>query len=48
MPSESVFIVGSDIVTKKRNRLTGESVRLIMCLKDWGIITDDDIAEDEE
>jgi hypothetical protein len=47
-PSKCVFSVGSDIITKKRNRLTGESVRMIMCLKDWGIITDDDIAEDEE
>ena len=47
-PSKSVFSVGSNIVTKKWNRLTGESVRMIMCLKDWGIITDDDIAEDEE
>ena len=47
-PSECVFSVGSDIITKKRNRLTGESVQMIMCLKDWGIITDDDIAEDEE
>jgi hypothetical protein len=33
-PSECVFSVGSDIVTKKRNRLTGDSVRMIMCLKD--------------
>jgi hypothetical protein len=47
-PLECIFSVGSDIVTKKRNRLTGESVRMIMCLKDWGTITDDDIAEDEE
>ena len=47
-PSECVFSVSSDIVTKKRNRLTGESVQMIMCLKDQGIITDDDIAEDKE
>jgi hypothetical protein len=33
-PSECVFSVGSDVVTKKRNRLTGDSVRMIMCLKD--------------
>jgi hAT family C-terminal dimerisation region len=47
-PSESVFSVSSDLVTKKRNRLTGDSVRMIMCLKDWGIITDEDVEEDEE
>jgi hypothetical protein len=45
--SECVFSVGSDVVTKKRNRLTGDSVRMIMCLKDWGIITDEDVDEDE-
>jgi hypothetical protein len=33
-PSKCVFSVGSDIVTKKRNRLTGDSVQMIMCLKD--------------
>jgi hAT family C-terminal dimerisation region len=32
--SKCVFSVGSDVVTKKRNRLTGDSVRMIMCLKD--------------
>jgi hypothetical protein len=47
-PSECVFSIGSDVVTKKRNRLTGNSVRMIMCLKDWGIITDEDIDDDEE
>jgi hypothetical protein len=35
------------VVTKKRNRLTGDSVRMIMCLKDWGIITDEDVDEEE-
>ena len=44
---ECVFSIGSDVVTKKRNRLTGESVRMIMCLKDWGVITDEDVVEDE-
>jgi hypothetical protein len=45
-PSECVFSIGSDVVTKKRNRLTGDSVRMIMCLKDSGIIADEDV-EDE-
>jgi hypothetical protein len=47
-PLESVFSIGSDVVTKKRNKLTGDSVRMIMCLKDWGIITDEDIDDEEE
>jgi hypothetical protein len=46
--SECVFSIGSDVVTKKRNRLTGNSVRMIMCLKDWGIITDEDIDDDDD
>jgi hypothetical protein len=33
-PSECVFSIGSDVVTKKRNRLTGDLVWMIMCLKD--------------
>ena len=36
------------MVTKKRNKLTGDLVRMIMCLKDWGIITDEDVDEEEE
>ena len=33
-PSECVFSICSDVITKKRNKLTGDSVRIIMCLKD--------------
>jgi len=32
-PSESVFSISSDVVTKKRNRLTGDTVRFIIYLK---------------
>jgi hypothetical protein len=46
-PLECVFSISSDVVTKKRNRLTGDSVRMIMCLKDWGIIINEDVEEDE-
>ena len=46
-PLECVFSIGSDLVTEKRNRLTRDLVRMIMCLKDWGIITDEDMEEDE-
>jgi hypothetical protein len=44
-PSESVFSIGGDVVTKKRNRLTGDTVRFIVCLKAWGIITEEEIEE---
>jgi hypothetical protein len=39
--SECVFSIGSNVVTKKQNKLTRNLVQMIICLKDWGIITDD-------
>jgi hypothetical protein len=45
-PSESVFSVGSNVVTKKKNRLVGSTVRSIVCLKAWGILTDESVEED--
>jgi len=32
-PSESIFSIAGDIITKKRNRLSDESFRLILVLK---------------
>jgi hypothetical protein len=43
---ESVFSVGSDVVTKKRNRLVASTVRSIVCLKVWGILLDESVEED--
>jgi hypothetical protein len=45
-PSESLFGVGGDVVTKKRNRLVGSTVRFIVSLKAWGILTDKSVEED--
>ena len=36
--SESVFSVGSDIITKKRNRLGAGNTRRLLCLRDWGVL----------
>ena len=47
-PSECVFSIRSDVVTKKRNKLTGDSVRMIMCLKDLGIVIDEEIDDEDE
>lgn len=47
-PSECVFSQGGDVVTKKRNRLMGDSIRMIVCLKAWRIFTDEDFDEDTE
>jgi hypothetical protein len=46
MNSESVFSVGGDVVTKKRNRLVSSTVQYIVCLKAWGILTDKSVEED--
>ena len=46
-PSERVFSQGSDIVTKKRNKLTGESIRMIVCLKAQGLYTDNDDSDED-
>jgi hypothetical protein len=46
-PLERVFSQGSDIVTKKRNRLTSESIWMIVCLKAWGLYADDDGSDED-
>jgi hypothetical protein len=52
VPSERVFSAGGDIITKKRNRISGESVRYLLCLRSWGIIPEDndfnDLVEEED
>jgi hypothetical protein len=37
-PSECVFSVGGDIITKKRNRLGADNTRRLLCLRDWGVL----------
>jgi hypothetical protein len=49
--SERVFSNGSDIITKKRNRLSPPTIRYLLCLRNWGKIqeanSDGDDADDE-
>ncbi|KFY93324.1 hypothetical protein V498_04475 [Pseudogymnoascus sp. VKM F-4517 (FW-2822)] len=40
--SERIFSVSGDIVTKKRNRLLPSTLRYLLCLRDWGVIGDED------
>ena len=47
-PSECIFSGGSDLITKKRNRLSGESIRWLMCLRSWGIIAEAHDNSDQE
>lgn len=46
-PSERVFSAGGDIITKKRNRIGGENLRYLLCLRSWGIIPEDDDLDEE-
>lgn len=43
--SEQVFINGSNIITKKRNRLSPSTVRYLLCLRDWGVLPEGDDSE---
>ena len=44
-PSEVVFSNSSNIITKKRNRLAPDTVQHIICLRDWGIFTEEETEE---
>ncbi|KFY05060.1 hypothetical protein O988_00291 [Pseudogymnoascus sp. VKM F-3808] len=44
-PSKQVFSNGADIITKKGNRLSPETLRYLLCLQDWGHILE---AEESE
>jgi hypothetical protein len=46
--SERVFSVGGDIVTKKRNRLSPCTLRHLICLRNWGIISPGEDSEGDE
>jgi hypothetical protein len=46
VPSKHVFSAGGNIITKKRNRISGESVRYLLYLRSWGIIPEDDDFDD--
>jgi hypothetical protein len=47
-PTEIVFSDGGNVVTKNRNRLSGNSVQEIVCLQNWGIITEEDNNSDSD
>ena len=49
--SERIFSVGGDIVTKKRNRLSPSTLRYLLCLRNWGVISqgdDEDSGDDAD
>ncbi len=38
--SKRIFSQTSDIITKKRNKLSKDTFKMIMCLKNWNIMKD--------
>mgnify|MGYP001559935908 CR=1 FL=1 len=49
--SELIFSVSGDIVTKKQNRLSPSTLRYLLCLRKWGIISqgdDEDSGDDAD
>ena len=48
--SERVFSNGGDIITKQRNKIGSSDTRYLLCLRDWGILSeieDDDSDLDD-
>jgi hypothetical protein len=45
-PSERVFSMAGNLVSKKRTRISSENVRYVLCLRSWGILKDDDDEEE--
>ena len=49
--SERIFSVDGDIVTKKRNRLSPSTLRYLLCLRNWDVISqggDEDSGDDAD
>jgi hypothetical protein len=40
--SKSGFSIGGDIITKKRNKLGVDNTRRLLCLQDWGVLTEEE------
>jgi hypothetical protein len=47
-PSERVFSSSGDIISRKRSRLSPATLRWVVCLRDWGVLSDDDDMDDDE
>jgi hypothetical protein len=47
-PSERVFSLAGNLVSKKRTRISSENVRYVLCLRSWGVIVEDDEEEEDE
>ena len=37
-PSERVFSIAGNLISKKRSRIASENVRYVLCLRSWGLL----------
>jgi hypothetical protein len=45
-PSERVFSVAGNLITKKWTKISSENVQYVLCLRSWGILVDGDNKEE--
>ena len=45
-PSKCIFSGSSDLITKKGARLSVDSIQMLMCLRGWGVLLDNDDYEE--
>ena len=45
-PSERVFSIASNLISKKRTQISSENVRYVLCLRSWGVLEADDDEEE--
>jgi hypothetical protein len=46
--SKSVFSIGGDIITKKRNKLSADNTRRLLCLRDWGVLAEEEVDNNSD
>jgi hypothetical protein len=44
-PSERVFSIAGNLISKKRTSICSENVRYVLCLRSWGLLAEDDDEE---
>jgi hypothetical protein len=37
-PFKRVFSIASNLISKKRTRISSENVRYVLCLRNWGVL----------
>ena len=45
-PSKRIFSLTSNLITKKRTKISSENVWYVLCLRNWGILVNADNEEE--